>query len=74
MHQNGPGIYRGEDNRSSHQHQYQEEDSPTFSSIQMKPGGSSSPLTSAKHMATKVTERKLPYLYLDIKEILIMLI
>ncbi|XP_067251128.1 forkhead box protein P3a [Chanodichthys erythropterus] len=55
MHQNGPGIYRGEDNRSSHQHQYQEEDSPTFSSIQMKPGGSSSPLTSAKHMATKVS-------------------
>lgn len=74
MLQNGPGTYRGEENRSIHQHQYQEEDYPTFSSIKMKPRGSRSPLSSAKLLATKVTDWKLTYLYLEIKGILIMLI
>jgi len=72
MLQNGSGTYRGEENRSIHQLQYQEEDYPTFSSIQMKPRTSRSPLSSAKLMATKVTDWKLPYL--EIKGTLIMLI
>ncbi|XP_067269824.1 forkhead box protein P3a [Pseudorasbora parva] len=55
MLQNGLGTHRGEDNRSSHQHQYKDEDCPTISSIQMKPRGSSSALTSAKPIATKVS-------------------
>ncbi|XP_016136538.1 forkhead box protein P3-like [Sinocyclocheilus grahami] len=55
MFQNGVGTDRGGDNRSSHQNQYQEEDSSTFYSVQMKARGISSSLISAKPMASKVS-------------------
>lgn len=51
---NGAGTHRGGDNRSSHQHLYQDEDCATFSIIQMKSRISNSLLTLPKPMTTKV--------------------
>ncbi|XP_051950454.1 forkhead box protein P3a isoform X2 [Xyrauchen texanus] len=59
MFKNGTGTHRDGDNRSRQSqqppHQYQKEDCPNFSSTQMKPKGITSPLTTAKPMATKVS-------------------
>nr|CAT02414.1 forkhead box protein [Danio rerio] len=52
---NATGTHRGDDNRSSHQHLYQDEDCATFSIIQMKSRISNSLLTSPKPMATKIS-------------------
>ncbi|XP_056319541.1 forkhead box protein P3a isoform X1 [Danio aesculapii] len=52
---NGAGTHRGGDNRSSHQHLFQDEDCATFSIIKMKSRISNSLLTSPKPMATKIS-------------------